>query len=115
MEDKFFTFNLMALVSDELSAAGFKHVISRHHIDPEWRAQCRPYRPELEPIAWSVAITEFLIPLPKIKILIEICERHNLVVWWGTNGSVEEEGRTLYFVVGTNERAGRAYITPLSQ
>jgi hypothetical protein len=109
MEDRFLTLKLMETVSDELEAAGFKHVVARHHFDPEWRAQ---YRPTLEPVGWTVAITDFLLPLPKIKTLIEICERHSLVVWWGSTD--HENGRELYLKLGTSETVARRFITPNS-
>lgn len=111
MEDRFIATELMIAVSGELEAAGFKHVVACHHIDPEWRAKYRPLRPELEPVAWTVSITDFLLPLPKIKALIDICEKHNFVVWWDSR-DLGEDGRALYLKIGTNERTATAYITP---
>ena len=112
MEDRLLCVDLMLKVSKELEDAGFKHVVSSHHIDPAWRAQYRPHRPELEPIAWTVRIRTYLIPMPEMKALIEICERHSLVLWWKSGPEDPEGGSELYLKLGTNERTGTAYTTP---
>jgi hypothetical protein len=113
MEDRFLCFDLMLLVSVELEAAGFKHVISSHHIDPKWRESYRPNRPELEPIAWTIRISTYLLPMQEMKALIKICERHSLKIWWDARlGIAEDGGSELFLKLGTNDRAASAYITP---
>lgn len=109
MEDRFLTLKLMEAVSDELEAAGFAHVVTRHHIDPKWRRECRPQRPEMEPVSWSISVTDHLLPLPEIKALVEICERHNLVVWW--DAWARDDDRTLYLKVGP-EFVSRQFVVP---
>jgi hypothetical protein len=107
-EDRFLTLAVMERVSGQLEAAGFKHVVSRHHIDPKWRQLMRPSQLELEPISWTVSVTDLLLPLPKIKALIEICELNNLTVWWGHTSDRE----LLYLHLGTSDRVAYACVTP---
>ena len=112
MEDRFLCFSLMIEVSQELEKAGFEHVVSSHHIDPEWRASYRPHRPELEPIAWTIRISSYLLPMDKMKELIALCERHSLVVWWMNSPSnAENETSEIYLKLGTNERVD-SYASP---
>lgn len=95
-EDRFLTFEVMLAVSKDLEEAGFKHVQCQHMIDPEWRREYRGKRPELEGVAWTIHLSN-LYPLPMIKKLIEICERHGLTFWLN---SLADEGTELYLRVG---------------
>lgn len=103
-EDRFLTYEQMADLSRELEAGGFTHVVATHLINPEWRRQYRANRPEMDNVAWTVRLNEYLVPMDKIKALIEICDRHGFVFWMGSRDydDVDGTGGTeFYFKVGT--------------
>lgn len=98
MEDRFLTEQVMREVSDALFDGGFKHVIAMHRIDPEWRAQYRRDRPELNGVAWTIHLGETLMPMPKTKELIAICERFDLVFWMKSEYYDGNSGGTEFYV-----------------
>lgn len=100
MEDRFLVFHQMAKVTKELEEGGFRHVITRLTIDPKWRAEYRPDRPELDPVSWTVEIDNYLIPMQQMKKLIEICENNGLTVWWDAKIIQHDNGneQTLYLI-----------------
>src|SRR3990167_10739381 len=104
MEDRFMSYVQMTALSRELEAAGFKHAIVTHLIDPEWRKNYRPGWADKADVMWSVRLHEFLLPMEQIKRLIEICERHGLTFWFSQGHATGDEGTggtEFYVRVGT--------------
>lgn len=98
-------------MSRELHAGGFKHVIATHLIDPQWRKDYRPGWSERDDVMWSVTLRDYLMPMPQIKKLIEICERHGMTFWMspGYMNSDEDSGGTeIYLRVGSPDSRRKA-------
>jgi hypothetical protein len=97
-EDRFLTTLQMEAFSRELESAGFKHVRCLHLIDPKWREDYRPLRPELDNMAWTVNLTRDMLQMPELKRLIDICERHGMTFWVGAIGDTESV--EFYLLIG---------------
>ena len=90
-EDRFMTYEQMTGLSKELHAAGFEHVIVSHLIDPEWQKNYRPGWASKTDVMWSVRLHDYLVPMPQIKKLIEICERHGMTFWFSVQYANTDE------------------------
>ena len=88
----------------ELHAGGFENVVTTHLIDPKWRKDYRPGWATTDDVMWSVRLSGYLMPMPQIKKLIDICERHDMSFWMSptyTNNDESTGGTEIYVRVGT--------------
>lgn len=109
-EERLLTYEQMADLSRDLHAAGFRHVLALHLIDPKWRRDYRPGWADDRDVMWTVRLHEHLMPMDQHKRLIEICERHGFVIWMSTPYADfdEDTGEGQFYVrIGRPEMRGR--------